>query len=98
MHRDLKPENVLVSLLEDNSPIVKIADFGLSRVLTSTGSRCSSACGSDFFMAPEVWHGPQKGYQVFKLEFLGSRSERIRNRLTQIAPKSFSKRDNLGTL
>lgn len=63
VHRDLKPENVLVSLLEDNSPIVKIADFGLSRVLTSTGSRCSSACGSDFFMAPEVWHGPQKGYQ-----------------------------------
>jgi len=63
VHRDLKPENVLVDIENEKSPMVKIADFGLSRVLSSTGSRCSSACGSDFFMAPEVWHGPQKGYQ-----------------------------------
>ena len=64
VHRDLKPDNILVQIKKDK-PIIKIADFGLSRVL-STGSRCSSACGSDFFMAPEVWHGPTsvRGYQV----------------------------------
>jgi len=63
VHRDLKPDNILVQIKKDK-PIIKIADFGLSRVL-STGSRCSSACGSDFFMAPEVWHGPTsvRGYQ-----------------------------------
>lgn len=63
VHRDLKPDNILVQIKKE-MPIIKIADFGLSRVL-STGSRCSSACGSDFFMAPEVWHGPTsvRGYQ-----------------------------------
>ena len=70
VHRDLKPENVLVDIDDEKSPSVKIADFGLSRVLSSTGSRLNSACGSDFFMAPEVWHGPQKGYQVRPLLFL----------------------------
>ena len=32
-HRDLKPENVL--LTEDNPPVVKVADFGLAKVIDS---------------------------------------------------------------
>lgn len=63
VHRDLKPDNILVQT-RSRGPLIKIADFGLSRVL-SGGSRCNSACGSDFFMAPEVWQGPTtaRGYQ-----------------------------------
>ena len=64
VHRDLKPENILVDLADELRPKIKIADFGLSTVLTEENSRCSSACGSDYFMAPEVWNGPQKEYQV----------------------------------
>lgn len=30
-HRDLKPENVL--LTRDNPPVVKVADFGLAKVI-----------------------------------------------------------------
>ena len=33
VHRDLKPENVL--LTEDRPPFVKVADFGLAKVLDS---------------------------------------------------------------
>ena len=33
VHRDLKPENVLLTL--DRPPIVKVADFGLAKVLDS---------------------------------------------------------------
>jgi len=68
VHRDLKPDNILVQVdphRKSTAPMIKIADFGLSRVLSASSSRCSSACGSDFFMAPEVWQGPRlvRGYQ-----------------------------------
>jgi len=68
VHRDLKPDNILVQVDPHRpltQPTIKIADFGLSRVLSAASSRCSSACGSDFFMAPEVWQGPRlvRGYQ-----------------------------------
>ena len=33
VHRDIKPENVLVDVLADGSPIVRLADFGLARVV-----------------------------------------------------------------
>ena len=74
VHRDLKPDNILVQVdphRKSSAPMIKIADFGLSRVLSASSSRCSSACGSDFFMAPEVWQGPRlvRGYQVILFFF-----------------------------
>ncbi|CAK8691380.1 unnamed protein product [Clavelina lepadiformis] len=68
VHRDLKPENILVSTKlpgsssNDLMPTLKIADFGLSKVCVGKEinvDNCwlSSACGSDFFMAPEVFQG-----------------------------------------
>ena len=33
VHRDLKPENVL--LTKDTPPVVKVADFGLAKVMDS---------------------------------------------------------------
>ncbi|XP_060750130.1 serine/threonine-protein kinase 35 [Tachysurus vachellii] len=74
VHRDLKPDNILISH-RFGTPIVKVADFGLSKVCAGLGCVehgsegpieknvnvnkfwLSSACGSDFFMAPEVWEG-----------------------------------------
>ncbi|XP_072305429.1 serine/threonine-protein kinase 35-like [Eucyclogobius newberryi] len=75
VHRDLKPDNILISQ-KTGTPVLKVADFGLSKVCAALncknedfcGARAkdqnninkfwlSSACGSDFYMAPEVWEG-----------------------------------------
>ncbi|GAB4847718.1 hypothetical protein Ancab_026780 [Ancistrocladus abbreviatus] len=52
VHRDLKPENILLSSCE-RKPILKIADFGLSRIL-DIGDYAETVCGSPLYMAPEV--------------------------------------------
>ncbi|XP_071623552.1 serine/threonine-protein kinase PDIK1L isoform X1 [Heliangelus exortis] len=72
IHRDLKPDNILISQsrvdASDSEPTLKVADFGLSKVCSASGqnpeepvnvNKCflSTACGTDFYMAPEVWEG-----------------------------------------
>ncbi|PSK42352.1 hypothetical protein B9Z65_4266 [Elsinoe australis] len=52
VHRDLKPENLL---LDDNYN-VKIADFGLSNIMTD-GNFLKTSCGSPNYAAPEVISG-----------------------------------------
>jgi len=51
-HRDLKPENVLLQNDNDDA-IIKIADFGLSRVYTEQ-SIMLTACGTAGYIAPEI--------------------------------------------
>ncbi|XP_051519215.1 serine/threonine-protein kinase pdik1l-like isoform X1 [Myxocyprinus asiaticus] len=72
IHRDLKPDNILISQSRSPAgspePTLKVADFGLSKVCSCSGlnpeepasvNKCflSTACGTDFYMAPEVWEG-----------------------------------------
>ncbi|KAL2551508.1 protein kinase family protein [Forsythia ovata] len=52
IHRDLKPENILLSSCECD-PVLKIADFGLSRILRPD-EFAETVCGSPMYMAPEV--------------------------------------------
>jgi len=51
-HRDLKPENLLCSGTGDNE-IVKIADFGLSKI-QSDEDKLHTSCGTPGYVAPEV--------------------------------------------
>ncbi|KAJ7162184.1 CAMK/RAD53 protein kinase [Mycena filopes] len=50
-HRDLKPENVL--LTSDDPPIVKVADFGLAKIVDSM-TMLKTMCGTPSYLAPEV--------------------------------------------
>ncbi|OJJ48745.1 hypothetical protein ASPZODRAFT_130863 [Penicilliopsis zonata CBS 506.65] len=52
VHRDLKPENLLI----DSEKKVKIADFGLSNIMTD-GNFLKTSCGSPNYAAPEVISG-----------------------------------------
>ncbi len=59
VHRDIKPENVLV----DRQGSVKIADFGLARLLGTPGNPWMTGShqvlGTPHYMAPEQWERPR---------------------------------------
>jgi len=50
-HRDLKPENIL--LTKDEPPRVKVADFGLAKIVDSL-TMLRTMCGTPSYLAPEV--------------------------------------------
>ncbi|NXD04574.1 PAK3 kinase, partial [Certhia familiaris] len=60
MHRDLKSPNIL--LRTDGS--VKLADFGLSALLTPEQSRRSSEVGTYWWRAPELVKGHPYGPKI----------------------------------
>ncbi|WP_051759353.1 serine/threonine-protein kinase [Herbidospora cretacea] len=56
IHRDFKPDNVL---LATDGP--RVVDFGISRILDSTGTITSRAIGTPAYMAPEQVSGDDVG-------------------------------------
>ncbi len=59
VHRDLKPANLFLSRRADGSPVVKVLDFGISKVQPKAGAQdaamtaTSSLLGSPLYMSPE---------------------------------------------
>ncbi len=53
LHRDIKTQNIFIT--KEN--ILKIGDFGISRQLDSTNQKAVTACGTPYFMPPEVCQG-----------------------------------------
>ncbi|GET85462.1 protein kinase, putative [Leishmania tarentolae] len=52
LHRDVKPHNIF--LLEDGIT-VRLGDFGISTQLNRVGDTAKEACGSPYYMAPELF-------------------------------------------
>ncbi|HVT83380.1 MAG TPA: serine/threonine-protein kinase, partial [Phycisphaerae bacterium] len=55
VHRDIKPENILLS----RTGIVKIADFGLARLVAADGDHDFARAGTPAYMAPEQSATPE---------------------------------------
>jgi len=54
-HRDLKPENLLLTSKELDTADVKLADFGLSKIIEGEGQAVmNTICGTWAYCAPEV--------------------------------------------
>lgn len=61
-HRDLKPENILLKVTPDGQKVVKVADFGFSKVIDISGAH--TRCGTILYSAPEVWKEMYYGLTV----------------------------------
>jgi len=57
IHRDLKPENLFLTHSVSGAPLVKVLDFGVSKMESAGGTRgltrTSALVGSPLYMAPE---------------------------------------------
>jgi tRNA A-37 threonylcarbamoyl transferase component Bud32 len=97
IHRDIKPANIM--MLKDGS--VKVTDFGIARVITSTKTRTGIIKGTPYYMSPEQTQGNELNgqsdvfslgvvfYQLLtgKLPFYGDNMAAILYQTTSIEPE-----------
>ncbi len=58
VHRDLKPQNIFLTRSEDEGEVIKVIDFGISKVLSSVSSTAAGQfLGSPLYMSPEQVRG-----------------------------------------
>ena len=61
VHRDLKPANLFITARSDGAPLLKVLDFGISKVYGEPGAQTSVnvALGSPLYMSPEQIQTPR---------------------------------------
>ena len=58
LHRDLKTQNILIT-----KNLVKLADFGISKVMEGSMSAASTVIGTPYYMSPEVCQNQPYSYK-----------------------------------
>jgi len=53
VHRDLKPSNLFLTYREDGTPLVKILDWGIAKVLSQSATLSGDVKGTPLYMAAE---------------------------------------------
>lgn len=61
VHRDIKPSNLLVT----REMKVKIADFGVSKIITGSENSCNGFVGTCAYMSPEKFNSHGKDFDLF---------------------------------
>jgi serine/threonine-protein kinase len=64
VHRDLKPANLFVTTRSDGSHVIKVIDFGISKIISGPDGRAditktAEVRGSPLFMSPEQMRRPR---------------------------------------
>ncbi|KAK4635715.1 Serine/threonine-protein kinase RAD53 [Fulvia fulva] len=54
-HRDIKPDNILLEERQPHNFIIKLSDFGLSKVVDTNDTFLKTFCGTLLYCAPEVF-------------------------------------------
>jgi len=62
-HRDLKPENILLAKTDSGDDIIKVCDFGLSKIMKGQ-SKLKTVCGTWAYCAPEVINHEDYSHEV----------------------------------
>lgn len=57
LHRDLKPQNIFLTRMN----LVRLGDFGISKVLNGTMSVANTCVGTPLYLAPELCEGKEYG-------------------------------------
>ena len=52
LHRDIKTQNIFIT-----KGVLKLGDFGISKELETMNMKAQTACGTPYFMPPEVCLG-----------------------------------------
>ena len=64
VHRDIKPSNLFLTRTATGAPLIKVLDFGISKVLEpekedAEGTAAGSLLGSPYYMSPEQLRNPK---------------------------------------
>ena len=60
LHRDIKSQNIFMT----KSGLVKLGDFGIARVLSSTAEMAATVVGTPYYLSPEIVQSNTYGFKT----------------------------------